>query len=462
MGTLVILDFEGLTSGVTATAAAAGVTTVTISSGNSMLGRNAALVGATCIEMNVNSANACVAEQTLPLNNKTLYRFDIPIFVPATPVAVNNSTIWQIYGGASGTTVVARIQLSTSNTLTLSDTSGAHTSSSIDLSPYAGTWVSIRGWLNAGTTTSDGSAKLRIYPDPRSAAAGAYIGPGGASTEVSVTNWNLGAGLPFITHRFGFQTSQGAGNPRQLRFDYIRLEDLTTASFFDGVPAATAPSVSAAVSDAYPAAGATITLTSTESGTFTSATWSCTAQPPESATPSIASPSSASTSVLVTSPGWNVFRRRLVWSGGNQDSSVTVYVHAGAGQRAGLYATSGTWSNVGGATDRRTAYTDGSDTTYGQSSDNPPSTDIETITLNPCDLGPIKLYIRDRWSGGTGTSVAVTLYKEDGTTVVDSWSYNPSTSFADVTPLDVDSTGLAAIPTRADRRALVVKIAPTA
>lgn len=453
------LDFEGLTDGVTVDAASAGVDTVTISSGNTMLGRagGAALVGSKCIELNVNSANSCIFEKAFTASDKTLYRFGVPLFVPTTPPAVTTD-VKRFYGGSGGTTVVARLNLTTTNTLTLVDTSGVHTSSAIDLSAYAGTWVEIRGWINAGTTSSDGSAKVRVYPNPTVAATGAYVGPGGATTEISVTNYSFGAGLPFIKRRFGFQVPQGASTPRQLRFDYLRDEDVVSASFLDGVPTASAPTVSVSTSDQYPAAGATITLQSTESGTFSSGTWSCTKQPRGAATPSISNPAITNPTVVLPTPGQYEFRRRLAWSGGNQDALITVYVHAASGNRAGLHAVVGTWSVQGGAVDLLDALTDGSISTYLKSSDNPTGVDILTVTFKPLDLGPVKIYPTDGWIGGLGASVTYTLYREDGTTVLATWTYNPGNAIAEAAPL---SDALSALTTFPPRRALVLKIAPT-
>ena len=448
---MTVLNFESLTEGLAATTANSGFDeTVSAGSGGSITGQAAAaLNGSRGIRFVCGTSAACVAG--VNLTGSTQYAIRIPVRLPSTAPNVQTA-IARVY---QSTTVVAQILLNTDWKIEIQSSVGATSAtlvSAANAAPYAGQYVAIGFTLDSGSTTSNGAFVARFYANP-SDAAGSHL------YSVSQTAWNLGAGASWTRMRLGFQQAQNAA--RTLDYDYVEYVSGST-TFLGGVPAASAPSVAAAVSDAYPEAGATVTLTSTESGTFTSGTWSCTSQPPGSATPSIASPSSASTTVPVASPGRYVFRRRLVWSGGNQDSSVTVYVHAGPGQRTGLYSATGSWANQGGAVDRRAGYTDDSDTTYGQSSDNPPGTDVETIVLNPCDLGPIKLYMRDRWSGGTGTSVAVTMYKEDGTTVVDSWTYNPGTSFADVTPLDVDSTGLASIPTRADRRALVVKIAPTA
>ncbi len=448
---MTVLNFESLTEGLAATTGNSGFDeVVSAGSGGSITGQvAAALNGSRGIRFVCGTSAACVAGVNITSSTQQAVR--VPVRLPATAPNVA-TTIIRLY---QGTTIVANIVLNTDWKIEINSNPGSTSAtlvSAANAAPYAGQYVAIGILVDSGSTTSNGKFEARFYASP-SDAAGSHL------YSVSQTAWNMGAGAVFTKLRFGFHQAQSAA--RTLDYDYVEFVSAST-TWLGGVPAASAPSVSAAVSDAYPAASATVTLTSTESGTFTSATWSCTAQPPGSATPSIAAPSSASTSVLVASPGRYTFRRRLVWSGGNQDSSVTVYVHAGPGQRAGLYSTSGSWANQGGAVDRRTGYVDDSDATYGQSSDNPPGTDVETITLNPCDLGPIKLYMRDRWSGGAGTSVLVTMYKEDGTTVVDSWTYNPGTSFADVTPLDVDSTGLASIPTRADRRALIVKIAPTA
>ena len=448
---MTVLNFESLTEGLAATTANSGFDeVVSAGSGGSITGlAAAALNGARGIRFVCGTTAACVAGTNL--TSSTQYAVRVPVRLPSSaPTA--DVAIARLY---QGSTVVAQILLKTTWEIQIQSSVGSTTAqlvSAANAAPYAGQYVAIGFLVDSGTTTSNGSFSGRFYASP-SDAAGSHL------YSVTQSAWNMGAGGGFTRLRLGFAQVQSAA--RTLDYDYVEYVSGST-TWLGGVPAASAPSVSAGVSDQYPAAGATVTLSSTESGTFTSAAWSCTAQPPGSASPAISDPAITGPTVTLASPGRYTFRRRLVWSGGNQDSSITVYVHAGAGQRAGIYSVTGTWASQGGAADIRSALADALDTTYAQSSDNPPGTDKLRITLNPCDLGPIKLYPRDRWSGGTGTSVLVTLYKEDGTTVVDSWTFNPGTSFADETPLDVDSTGLASIPARADRRALVVDIAPTA
>jgi hypothetical protein len=447
---MTVLNFESLTEGLAATTANSGFDeVVSAGSGGSITGQSgAALNGSRGIRFVCGTSAACVGGTNL--TSSTQYAVRVPFRMPTSAPTVDTA-IARLYQGA---TVVAQILLRTTFEIQIQSSVGSTTAqlvSAANASPYAGQYVAVGFLVDSGTTTSNGSFSGRFYATPADA-AGSHL------YSATQTAWNMGAGASFTRLRLGFNQTQSA--VRTLDYDYVEYVSGST-TWLGGVPAASAPSVSASVSDAYPTAGATVTLASTESGTFSSATWSCTSQPPGSATPAISDPSITGPTVVVASSGRYVFRRRLVWSGGNQDSSVTVYVHAGAGQRVGIYSVTGTWASQGGAADMRAALADALDTTYAQSSDNPPGTDKLRITLNPCDLGPIKLYPRDRWSGGTGTSVLFTLYKEDGTTVVDSWTYNPGTSFADATPMDVDSTGLAAIPTRADRRALVVDIAPT-
>ncbi len=101
---------------------------------------------------------------------------------------------------------------------------------------------------------------------------------------------------------------------------------------------------------------------------------------------------------------------------------------------------------------------DTDDTTGVQSPINP-SGQLYTAVLNPIGPGDIKLYITGRWTDAA-VNRQVTLYKEDGTTMVGQWTMSPTSSIAEQM-VAVSSAGLAAVPTVSDRRALVLTIGST-
>jgi hypothetical protein len=294
--------------------------------------------------------------------------------------------------------------------------------------------------------------------------AKAYTSAAGWTTQLgstfTSTTFDLGTAALAVCD-VGALTAQTPG--AVVGFDYVRMEDGRTTEF--GAPPAVSGPTANAGADQYPEAGATVTLSASAStagsGSITNYAWSTIEQPPGSASPSFTAPTAVSTDVVVASAGRYVFRVTVTQTGGlTATDDVTMWVHAAAGADIGVYSvTLGTFTSEGGAT-ATVALNDLSDATWLQSQDNPAG-QVLIVVLDPIGPGPVKHYPRDDSDGGAIASVTHTLYLENGTTVVDSWTYAPVASLTE-TELVVDSAGLALIPegTLSTRRALVFKTAP--
>jgi hypothetical protein len=319
------------------------------------------------------------------------------------------------------------------------------------ISAYLGTYVRIEFDWNGGTTTTDGAIAARLYPTPFSTT---QVGAAYSNTAI-----NTGSGvITTMQLQIGVTATYAAVLP--VTAGYLQIND-GAVSNPGPAPSASAPSVNAGA-DQYPDAGTTITLTSTESGTFISATWSVTSSLPTGvATPSIASPASATTNVPLPNAGVFTFRRRLVWSGGNQDDLITAWVHPVSGQDIivlGEFDASTAYNLDGSATSRTAALNDTSQSTGIASLDDPDGTAEKKFVLCPVGLGPINALTEGYARGGAIATRTITLYKEDGTTAVDSWTHTPGLEIASISETTdaVDSGGLTAVPALSDRRALVV------
>lgn len=467
---MTVIDVDGLTEGTPLTISNSGMTdTVTPGASGSILAVAAAMKhGVRGIRMTCGTTAACICGVNLTPNVQVMER--TPITLPNSPVNID-TPIHRIYGddgtGTNTSRVIANIILRSDWQLYATGILGGQTGVVLAAGTLvAGQKIAFASYAHAGTTATDGTFRVRVYTDDTAAAAG-YIGTEFVRSPGTSNGWNMGSGNLFTRLRWGFSSIQNA--VRIMDIDYIQyLEGSST--WFDGIPAASTPTVTADVAtpgvnspDMYPAEGGTINLAAVESGTFISGLWSCTSQPPGVASPVINTPSAANTSVTNLFKGQYIFRRRLTWASTPAvDAFVTIYVHAAANQFVGIFSTTGAWGNIGGAANRRAAYTDSSLLTFGESGDNPDGTDIETIVFNPMVPGQINIFPVDESDSGVLTKVSFKLYQSDGLTLVDTiddtsigngtWSDGAAKAF--------NSTALATLNTLELCRALVLKIVP--
>jgi hypothetical protein len=197
-------------------------------------------------------------------------------------------------------------------------------------------------------------------------------------------------------------------------------------------PGSTGPTVDAGA-DQTVAAGATVTLTGTESAasgtTIASRAWTALTYPGTTA-PTLTGATTA-TATFTAAAGEYTFRYRVTDSAGVfNDSTVTVYATA-VEARPAATVSAGPWTATGAAS-IHAALADESDTTYAVAVN--PSGASFTVDLGPAPVGAKTVSYRlqvDPTTPGTGTFLVEYL---NGTgTVVASWNENATTTAATYT-----------------------------
>lgn len=388
----------------------------------------------------------------------------------------SGSTFFPRYAGWSTTQAAARvyfrlnaINASAQNIAEFRDTAGAtigalgfatdgrtpqikpKSGSSTNLTIFnAGVWYRIEMEIAKGTGTTDGTLRCRIYlgDDTTPISGSSY-----AVTNVDTGTVNVGT---FVAGK----TTSGATLDAYL--DDMAANDGTLTAIG---PVATnvAPSASAGAAQVV-AAGSTVTLAGTDSdsdGTVTSRAWSVVSFPVGGTSPTLSNATTANASFVAATAGRYVMQYQVTDNNGatSTASQVTIYVYPATGQDVTVYSdTAGSWTKYGSGTSTLTSVNDTDDTTGIQSPINPAG-QLYSAVLNPIGPGDIKLYVTGRWTDAA-VSRQVTLYKEDGSTMVGQWTMSPTSSIAEQL-VSVSSAGLAAVPTVADRRALVLTIGST-
>lgn len=449
-------DWEGVGNGVAATQANTGIAPNNPSpgAGGSITGTSDAAVGSSALLFSNGTTAACFMQ--IPTVAATQLAVSVVFRMPAGPPPTTNNRIFAIYGGG---TQRAYIVITPAGLLRAGGQGGSNEGSmagGANMSAYYGVYVRIEFEWNSGTTTTDGTLTARLYPTPTSTTQ--------VGTAYTGTAMSTGSGVTAAEVRVGpsnVQTVTGQG----YTLDLTRIAD-GTATNPGPPPTATAPTVNAG-GDQYPVTGQTVNLISTEAGTFSSGLWTCTEFPPESGSPSIAAPSLASTTANLTTNGRYVFRRTLSWTGTPVFDEMICYVHpASSGDVLvyGEYDATANWVNDGGAASRTAALNDGLQTTGIASLDNPANLEKKFV-MRPWGLGPMSVY--DEGYSRTATLTrTITLYKEDGVTVVNTWQHTTALEIANITEVknDVDATGIGLLTGANDnatytlRRALVVGV----
>lgn len=264
---------------------------------------------------------------------------------------------------------------------------------------------------------------------------------------------------PFDVFRVGKLTTTGT---TPYHIDEIGYEVAAAGALNGPAPAIGAPTVNAGA-DQYPTAGATVSVSSTESGSFSGGLWSFTKLPVGAPSPAISSPTTAGTNIVLPNVGGPYeLRRRLTYTGGTVDSFLTLWVNPGpAGDVLvqGELDTAAAYPNEGGAANRTAAL---NDTSTATGIAEPTASAEKKFIMRPFGVGPMSLY-PEGYSRSATLTRTVTLYKEDGTTVVQAWTVTPGLEIANIAEpkLDVTSglatlTGVNDAATLVLRRALVV------
>lgn len=293
--------------------------------------------------------------------------------------------------------------------------------------------------------------------------AKSYTSAAGWTTQLGTTYTNAAfdAGTtPITASDVGVTTAVTPGGI--IGVDYVRMEDGRTTEF-GPPPAGGTPTANAGASQ-YVVAGTLITLdgsaSTAASGTITGHSWVCTAFPAGATSPAITTPTAATATATLTDGGRYVFQDTVTQTGGaTASATVTEYVYEQSNVNVDVFSTTlGLWTNEGGAATALAALNDTSQATFLQSPANPTG-QPEISVMNPFGPGNISVFLEGNYSGAALTRT-ISIYKEDGTTLVDTESYALTS-----TPFDhefaIDATSIAAIPALSDRRALVVKVSDT-
>lgn len=449
-------DMKGVANGVAATAANMGSTPNNPSpgTGGQIVGIADSVVGATGVQFVNGTTQVCVVtyDLTSDVNQRISFSFKMPAAAPPT---TNNRLIAIFTAG----TARGYIVLKPDGKLYMGGQGGsgeAVMASGTVMTAYYNTFVRVEIDWYGGTITTDGSMVGRFYADPFT----------GTQVGAAFSNAAMNTGSGVITTpqvQIGVTTVEATAG-QGITADYLMFANGAVANP-GAAPSASAPTTTASAWQ-YPLAGDTVSISSTEAGTFSSATWSATEIPAGASNPTFANPASAATTVSGIVAGKYIIRRRLVWTGGNVDSTLILWVHPAAGQDIAVYGGTGAtpWF-VDGAAPTRTAALNDASTATGIASPDSPANEEQKFIMCPMGVGPVsgfkEYYARTAALSGD----TVTLYKEDGTTVVDSWTAVPNNvGIGNIREdqLDVDAGSLAAITGVNDaatlilRRALVV------
>lgn len=320
-----------------------------------------------------------------------------------------------------------------------------------------GAWYYLDGWVNTGTSATDGTARVQLVK----------MSDSSVLLDTGTMTGDFGAGVNLTNFR-GFKT--GTDNyPGLIRWDALEVRTGSDASSsFIGpyVAGANAAPTAAAGTSQIVSTGTEITLNGTASdpdGTVASAQWTCTSYPGGSA-PTISNATALTgAKATLADPGVYVFRLVATDNQGSASSPATVteYVYPASGTAVKVQSvTAGAWGTYGSPSSALVGLNDGLATT-GMESPSGPTGQPLTVTFAPAGPGTIVLDVPGYSSGGA-ISRKIDIYKADGTTkIYDDPAFTLPTSNAShlITP---DAIALAAIPAGTDRTALVAIVKDTA
>ncbi len=235
---------------------------------------------------------------------------------------------------------------------------------------------------------------------------------------------------------------------------------------FIGPAAANVAPVATAMSRPAPQLAGNLALTGTitdSDGTVATGTWTLVSGP-DNPTPSV-STSGLGTSSATIGATFDAVAGVYVWrlSGtdnagtASNNSTVQIDVYPASGTNVKPASRTGGTATVVGAGSAIAAVTDNLDTSYTESVSDPTNSDE---TWRWCPFGPVNnvvFNIRCVNSGTPDITVTVTVFQEDGVTQIYETSFTAPTTISTV-EVTVDSTGMAAIPTLTNRRALITRI----
>lgn len=394
-----------------------------------------AFLGTSSLHINIATGNTMTTIWSGFSTTQLKVRFYIRWVVRPT---TSGMVIGQVRDTASSAPTAGNIAMNSTGTLQVGGTDIGVLST--------GVWYRVEAVFTKGATTADGQVRVAVYTGNDMPAV--YTS--------TVTTANLGT-VNFGQFRWGKLSSPFTA---EFFMDQIVIDDSTADTSFIGPAGVNVAPTASAGSSQTVQRGAVVTLSPSEAdsdGTIASRQWTVVSSP--GSAPTLTGATTAAASFTAALAGKYVLQYVVTDDGGltSTPSTVTIYAYPQTAEDTFPNAvTLGAWSKYGAGSTALSSVTDSDTTTGILSPTNPTSGQLVTLTLDPIGPGTITVYLSGRYVDAA-VSRTVTLYKENGTTVVKTWTVTPTNSDAEVA-LTVDSAGLAIVPNATDRRALILTI----
>ncbi|MDN4595902.1 PKD domain-containing protein [Leifsonia virtsii] len=320
----------------------------------------------------------------------------------------------------NGSTRVFDVHVQGTGKLRIFDAAGTNVwTGTTTLTP--GTKYRLEAYVVAGSTTSNGTIKVGYYVDNSTTPV---------ETIYNNTAANAGTGTNFTVVYLGKYNN----NVESYTFDEFAID--STLSDFIGIPAATPPTVSTPAIQNVPA-NATVNesvTASSSSGTIASYAWSFTY--PTSGAPALTGATTANASFTASALAGKLYILQCVVTDSNSlTTTVTTEVRVPTSGDVSVLpgpaaAAVGTWSSIGGAATPGDALSDGSDTTYLESSPLSSTAQSTKYRIAPMSArSALTLTARLAQDTSGSTTAKVRLY--EGTTQRQEWTQAITTSPTD-------------------------------
>jgi hypothetical protein len=412
--TLAQWKFDGSASGTSATAALTGASLVSKGGGAMNFQALAAAHGACGLEAISSASQYNIARFLGTASNQ--FAASLVFSVPAAPVGATA----QPFGLRNSTndTLILKWSVDTSLALKMMDAAGTQIGSTYTLTAGTKYRVEIVG---TGASTTAGAATVHLYTLSGGTLVATWSTTTANMTANTPTGWEIG------------QTSSGSAFTSAFTFywDDVQWSDGATAEIGS---LGTAPTVTLSATQSVAAAAAvTCTASASDDGSISSYAWTVVAAA-SSSTPTLTGASTSSVSFTAPAVGNLVTLQCVVTDNEGMATSRTCEVRvpltgSTAIRTLPIAATSGSWSNVGGASTAGAALADESDTTYLESGSVSGTEQAQRQRLQPATTrtaGTMSL----RLGADTGT-VTLAVRILEGATLRQNW-----TQTATSTPTD--------------------------
>lgn len=414
MGTLAVYDFEGVNG---ATVSGSGITLS--GTGQAIYDPGFVISGSMGVKCTANAGLTKAVQVAIPVP-ATIVGADAFIKLPTLPVGVRYAILHARRSGG----VQLRVELDSNGGLSVVTSGRIDPFVTSGLVPGQGVRLSL---LMVAAAQGASSAQVKCYTSGANWTT--QVG-----TTFNRTDLDLGA-VSTAFNEVAAGSLSGATPGLVTYVDYIRVEDGRVTEF-SPPPVAGATTAALAVaggSSQYPEVGESVGLTtagSAGSGTLTYST-TCTARSEGAPSPQINNGNTASPTVVIpvsdftaTPPVFAGAQYEITCTvtgaGGSAAAAITLYAHEHPGDKVGVHSvTSGLWTNEGGAPTPVVALNDSASATKMESPNPAVSTALLTGIMRPFGAQrPLALTLKSLYKG-SATNLTISLYLEDGTTLVD-------------------------------------------